>query len=573
VKDPREPFSWWQQANSTAPLAAVFAEPRDYDIVLVAGEVDDARPWRFSLRNGQVVDIVIETRQAAPGTLALLIPSVDNEPWMFLVIPAEKDRDAPRALSAGPSNQSFAKSAGVATPTFAPDGRTGDRAIDEVINALLHDDAAKLAKRTGYLAGREVRSVPNTDPAIRGDYRNETVRSPLAEWTQRLASGQPSLYAVFSSEVADVEIVLAVKNHSGAEEAWKFAVRSSEILEVEIHSSLLSPPPILQALTEEAVPSVPLNYYRFFVLPPREDLPVGPNTYPLSTRTGDIDVDRLIGFLESHDSAGLIASAASPREFVERPCIGTRSPLDATSLDILMRGIAAKTFRLNAVARVPPGWDPPASNVMILIEELNPYSWESLAIYERDGRIVGVSAGGYCSPKSFYPPATLLVAPPALGGQIDRERRSGIEAVDSIIDTLEARNEPRLASLIQYSKVPCSRDLGVGTPPKCPDGTPPGTPIDALGRGCEGSYFVPPTAAADLIRTLREPILYALVERPPAAAGGSPVLAATLIQGRGVTSTLLIANGRIVGIETTCPAPSDPIWQVRGAPDFLLPPP
>jgi hypothetical protein len=160
-----------------------------------------------------------------------------------------------------------------------------------------------------------------------------------------------------------------------------------------------------------------------------------------------------------------------------------------------------------------------------------------------------------------------------LGGQIDRERRSGIEAVDSIIDTLEARNEPRLASLIQYSKVPCSRDLGVGTPPKCPDGTPPGTPIDALGRGCEGSYFVPPTAAADLIRTLREPILYALVERPPAAAGGSPVLAATLIQGRGVTSTLLIADGRIVGIETTCPAPSDAIWQVRGTPDFLLPPP
>jgi DNA-binding CsgD family transcriptional regulator len=575
VNQPREPFAWWRQSSGPAPPAGVFLEPRDFDIVLVVGAGETAQPWRFSILEGRIIDVAIVNTAATPSSLASLTPSADDEPGSFLVIPPEQSRPPPRGLASGPFAEPSPPPSGVASPTFAPDGRTGDSQLDALIEALLHEDAGGLESRGG-LPAREVRRIANTDPSRRGDYRLESVRVSATQWPGRLASASRSLYAVYTADPADAEILLTVHTSAGGDEAWQFGVLNGKVAEVEIRTAEDAVSLSFTELAADALPSVPLYYERFYVLPPQDQLPPVPPSHAITVRTGDPGVDRLLTLLETRDADALLAAIASPdqSQLLVRQCFGDDTRRDQAYAQSWSKEVLAPGLRLHAVASLPDGYEPAAEHLIILVSPLNPYRWQTAGILERNGLILGVIPTAACQPQGLYPPSAYLVPPPETGVAIDNPtRRSGIPAVDAVIDALQSGDEATIAALIQYGKVPCAAFTGLGSPPKCPDGVAPGTPVDALERGCEGSYFVPPTASAQLIRFIGNSSLYALVERPPATPGGPPVLALTLAKPQGSASTLLIQDGRITRVETSCPAPAGPIWAVRGTPDFLLSPP
>ncbi|HWO72231.1 MAG TPA: hypothetical protein VNN21_01590, partial [Dehalococcoidia bacterium] len=97
VKDPREPYAWQQANPPPLPRAAVYGGEREYDVVLVVEEPGgEANPWRFSILDGRIVDIVIDNQLRSPGQpqeagvplvprLANLTPSPERETDKFAV--------------------------------------------------------------------------------------------------------------------------------------------------------------------------------------------------------------------------------------------------------------------------------------------------------------------------------------------------------------------------------------------------------------------------------------------------------------------------------------------------------
>lgn len=548
--------------------------PRDYDIVLVSDEpqgVDTA--WRFSVADGAIIDVFV-TPVSGTGPdgmrphrgLRGLIPSPTDEEGAFAVLPPEETWPAPDYPTRTPGRPSEPPPAGVAEPTYAPDGRTGDPALDQIIEALLTSTAAELQTRFGDKAARQVQRAP--DPQRPGNWLTQQVRVAARDWAPRLASAPRTLYAVFTGYSVDVSIVLSVDTGGRDPEAWEFGFIDGRLVDLGIEvpaDDPTLPPPL------SGVPSVDSEYERYYVLPPRDTLPKPPPSRPLSVRTGDPGVDAILDLLAARDARGLAASAAPAGSVTYRACLDSDKEPSPAEIEQWAAETAAADYRLHAVALVPDGYRPAAEHVIVLLKEVSRFRWEGLGIYERDGRIVGMSPG--CSVQGYYLPAKILLPPPPSGQVPPASRRSGIASVDALVDALQAGDEAAISAMIEYGKVPCSTATGVGVPPRCPDGVAPGTPVDALERGCEGSYFVPPSAPARLVTQLGKSGLYAVVERSPPSETKPVVYAITFIESEWSANTLLLTEGRIVRFETFCPAPANPLWQLRGQPDFLLLPP
>ncbi len=583
VKDPREPFPWWDQPPLPTPRAAVLAAPRDFDVVLIVESSDGRKhPWRFSVASDRVIDVVIDRGVDPSGfdrplvrKLGYLTPSPDDEPGMFLVLPPQEMRPPPVGLGIGPGWPG-GPPAPVRAPSLAPDGRTGEPAIDRIVDQLVSADAATLLSTYPELAARQQACDPSCDD----------VRVPPAVWTSRLAAGRRSLYAVFTGDPADALIVLAVDGGGPVAEGWRFAVRAGRPAQVDIFVPSLDRtgplPPFLYGAAAHT-PAPARDYERFYVLPPQGELPRAPRTHAMSARTGDAGVDALLATLEARDAAKLLSAFADPEKLLVRKCYGTESTQDRAYAESWSRTVAGQLYGLHSVVRLPAGYQPTADHLVIAIRQMKPYWWDGVGILERAGKIVGVvTDDGACAPQMMYPPAGYLVPPPR-GGELDASRRSGIGMIDAILDAAAARDEKAMAGLIDYSKRACGDGGGPpGTnPPQCPSGSRPGTLVDILPWiVCEGGFATRETAASSLVREVGPDAgasLYAVLPAPTdprATMPPSPPFAmAVLVWKRGDVMTLAVGEHGVSSVGRTC-GPSNPGTAIHaGQPTFLLSPP
>jgi len=367
VKDPREPYAWQQPIAPPLPRAAVYAGEREYDVVLVVEEPGgEPNPWRFSVLDGRIVDVVIDNQLRSPGQpqeagvplvprLANLTPSPEREPDKFAVLPPESEWLPPLPLVPAGGGPPSPPPAPVAQPSYAPDGRTGDAKLDAVIDALLTGDAKKLASRFDGLAGRESRCFRRSQTT--GVCYIEQVRVPLLDWTSRLAGGGRELFAAVTDDPVDVRVFLTVHGRGDATETWAFGIDGGEVVELAIG---LTPPD----------PS--FEYERFYVLPPRDKLPQAPAGRPLSVRAGDPGADRLLALVEAKDAPGLLAGLAAPDSVLVRDCPGAESVKDAAFARGWAGQLVARVVSVHAVARVPAGAYPAADHLLVLVVQDNP---------------------------------------------------------------------------------------------------------------------------------------------------------------------------------------------------------
>jgi DNA-binding CsgD family transcriptional regulator len=581
VRDPREPYPWMQSIVPQVPRASVYDGRRDYDVLLVVEPTTDSLvAWRFSVLDHRLVDIVIDNpsfssgpdRSQLPLTARLvnLMPSLDDQRDSFVILPPEEQWPPPVIRSPGGP----APPANVASRSFAPDGRTGNAALDEAIETLLDEDAAGLASEFPDLAVAEQLCDP--DPNHSGVCHSRNVRVPNKTWTQRLAAGRRSLYAVATNNPFEAKIFLAVDAGGDAAEAWVFGFDGRSIAQLTIHPPLPSairPPDLLSSSgyywssVENVTPDPSFQYEEFIVLPPKDRLPKPPAGHDLSVRTGAQGVDRLLVLVAARDAAGLAASAASPDPLLVRSCNDSDALQNAAGLEVWLREVLPRATKIDSVARVPAGYVPASQHLILIQTELNPYRWGTIGIYEDGGRVVGVLlAEVSCAPFALYPPGGFVVPPPAGGvPAADPSRRSGIAIVDAVLDAAYAGNEAAMGRLVSYQQVPCgAQDIG----PPCPQGAPAGTPVEAIpSTVCHGGFETRDTAPQALVRDISNTGLYAIPVRSP--PGATFVVMAS---AQGGSLAMSFDDNGVTGISRLC-GPPQPEWLMTGNPSFLLPPP
>ncbi|MDA1061781.1 MAG: hypothetical protein O2895_02570 [Chloroflexi bacterium] len=493
-----------------------------------------------------------------------------------------------RPATAEPSPTPAAEPEG---PSIAPDGRTSNPAINALIETLLGADAAALEARLGSVPGRAGFSAGAT----------ELRDVPIAEWTARLGAAGRRLYAVTrtdpqQSPPSDIEITLAVSEEARPVEAWRFAFRKGELVDLVLGISGLP----------GAVPSVVAFSERFLVLPPLQDLPQPPPGHALSVRTGEAGVDALLALIEAGDADGLLAAveyASTPCQADALPSCGgeaagtrvdalpVRAPHFATQMqasadvELLLRELLRHPTTLHAVARVPAGFAPTADHLLIMIIESAPFDWETWGLFERDGTVVGVHRPTGTSPLGLYPPLAVLAAPPDDVTSIDPARRSGDALIDAVLDALDAGDAAALEALVDYQQLGCVLTAdGIGHPPICAADEPEGTVVDVLlFAQCEGAYPRASNTFARLQRIAADSwVLFAAVnlgaepERPGAIRGSTQ---AVLLDIAGETArwgslAMTFTNSGIASIVFSCgfEDPAATIWPGH-APSFLLAPP
>ncbi len=446
--------------------------------------------------------------------LAVLLSDDEASP------PPELLATATTGASVSPSPTSAASG-----PTIAPDGRTPDPALNALIETLLTDNADGLIQRHGGVFIQEY--IPE-----RGLGR----RIPATEWAPLLAASQRSLYAVAKghpqvSPPRDVDVVLTAMR-DGKREGWRFAVDDGKVVDLYVGDQ-----------PSTLVASVTGTYEQFLVLPPVEDLPKPPVAHSLSTRTGDPSVDSLLDVLGKRDAGGLVARVQYNQGTIpEQSCGGRREAFDQDAVQRWIGVFAPQTHSLHAVARLPDGYQPPASHLVIIVVETAPYDWEMIGLLEAEGKVVSLLTG--CAP---YPPSAFLVAPPPDGiSSLRPDRRSGHTALDGVLDALGTKDLTAFLARIDWAQVGCiTQSQGIGSPPICRPGGPEGTLIDVMPTlGCEGHYGRRDEIRYEQSLLAVDWLLYAVVSEPP---GTSPY-------ERGEVSAFLAQAG----------------WKPS---DFLQPPP
>ncbi len=449
---------------------------------------------------------------------------------------------------------------------MAPDGRTSDPALNALIEHLLSDDAVALERRFGTLDARESGGGTTDDRML-----------PASQWAPRLAAAARSLYAVAPDQPQAgprhaVDVVLAVDSPE-AHEGWRFAVAGNDVVDLTI---LQDPRYAAGGPLED-----------FLVLPPAKDLPQPPAGYAFAAgvpETGVPSVDTLVGALAAHDAAALTAAARYKQGTLPARHCNVDQSLDAGDVASRFESLAIQAYALQAVATVPDGFQPPADHLLVVVLETAPYRWTQAGLLEAGGQIVGLLTE--CVP---YPPRAFIVPPPsASDAAIDPGRRSGVAAVDAVLDALAAKDCAALVAAIDFSEVGCVvAPSGIGSPPLCRADEAPGAPVAVLPSAqCEGGYVR--RDEMDGLLDFLLPVdwrLYAVVDRGPVAPATDGFfrgqVAAVLVPAGNDAqhgALLLYLNDRgITTIQTGCgqDSPATQIGRAStdGAPNFLLAPP
>ena len=566
--------------QTTVPSALIFDESRDYDVLLLAaGETTTEQPWRFSIRDGQLIDVIIdhiEPSEELPGPYPLLyriyslLPSPDDDPGRFLVLPPDGYWPIPeRVESSGPPPTLQASR----EPSMAPDGRTGDPAIDALIETLVHGNPAALKREFSDIPARQENCIPIPDNL--GACSIEYERVSPAGWIARFASSGRSLYAVADND----PVVIAITADTGADSAdgWRFGVRNGRLLDVEFRAGEARPelppgaspsPTYFWSRVLNYAPDPAYQYEEFLVLPPLEMLPEAPAWYDLSTRSGDAGIDSILALLEARDAEGLQAAFAAPLELTVRDCRFSDPEDKTAAAEAWARDTAERATKLHAISNTPEGYHPAAEHVIEVVLEVNPLRWHGTAIMERDGEIVGVVVGEDCSAGGMSPGPRNYLVPPldTTLEQFESSRRSGVPWIDAVLDAMQSGDETAWEGLIDWGETTCGNwDYA----PPCPPGIEPGGTIDAVSTsGCHGGYATRESPPRPRIGSGAHDELYAVV-----GVGGASSATILLVNDAGGTTSVGVTTEGLSSIAQGCGV-YHPEWRTpQGEPDYLLPPP
>ena len=496
-----------------------------------------------------------------------------------------------------------------ATPApHAPDGRTGDPALDAIIEALLTEDEAGLTAQFGSI------------DAYQEDNPRET-------WMAQFTAEDRSFYAVRTATLRaralaplDYEIIIATPGDFYPA-AWLFGVIDGTVVRVYTSGSGVNVRDYVAGFDDE--------YENYIVLPPAEDLPQPPDGHALSVRIGDAGVDELLALVEANDVDALLDVVEYRRE----PCTGPLLEIEpcatpgATSVDVVpvSRDEPGQSITVELcdndlslqdptyVQRWFEVWDLPvaihavatthreyarrdgipigADHEILVVLQLEPYEWRFASLYERDGRIVGLR----CGRDALYPdPREIpyIVEPPEDGAIPPRSRRSGIGPVDAALDALQSSDAAAFGAQIDPEMVACiTFQGGLGSPPRCREGESPETPLRVTTLvACEGGYvrlddlFGPNAERPPAVLNESDWRLYALIEVGPVGAYRRTEMEAvfispTLYENRDGetwphTASIGFTAEGISIIRIGCESsPAGSIVQRRLSPSFLLPPP
>jgi DNA-binding CsgD family transcriptional regulator len=450
---------------------------------------------------------------------------------------------------------------------FAPDGRTGDAAIDDIIDDFLSMDAVELEATFGELMARD--TTIDGHPSL-----------AASEWIPRLVAAERSLYSAYRESRTsgvipprEANFVLSIRETDGRVTGWSLAVDNGQVVDFIIGESPAA-----------YTPDIGFNHERFLVLPPPDQLPQPPPFNGLTTRTGDADVDNLIGLVGANDAVGLL-DLVEPAVAI-RDCSGSPTQNDVRAAE-LIRSVAEKGIGLHAVAVIPDGYQPTANHSLIFVVEDSRYVWSGVSLVERDGRIVGLDTCPDYAIHALYPPRANPVPPLTDLNDLDTSRRSGVGVIDTFLDALAAGDIATMDSLVDYEQQGCIVEpAGIGGPPFCEEDEAEGTILDVLLMAqCEGFYQRRenmPSTLQDLAEGTWA--LYAVADLGPPSQQteflrGSYV--AVVVDpvnpppGPFINGLALSFNEvGLTAIRYPCGQsdPDDLVW-TGGSPDFLLPPP
>ncbi|MDA0270016.1 MAG: hypothetical protein O2798_02070 [Chloroflexi bacterium] len=168
---------------------------------------------------------------------------------------------------------------------------------------------------------------------------------------------------------------------------------------------------------------------------------------------------------------------------------------------------------------------------------------------------------------------------PPFGHPLDT--RTGIPTVDAIVDAYLAQDADRLRALARYESSPCATTTTndwYGPPPQCPDGVPPGTPLEIMTVvGCHGGILTPD----DMQRGWRAPISDQIRLYAVATADGHTdpraehvvFFANAIGGGNDLGMVFVTGSGGYIHLDSGCGfSPVDMVERYQPL-DFLLPPP
>lgn len=177
------------------------------------------------------------------------------------------------------------------------------------------------------------------------------------------------------------------------------------------------------------------------------------------------------------------------------------------------------------------------------------------------------------SPTTGTPTSTSTVSDP-------NARRTGIPAVDDVIDAMLGGNAVTLIHLVEFTPMPCVPAKAVYQPLQCPDGVSEGAIIQVLPIiACEGTYGTPEMTTRNYENLVDwEPALYAVLgvgSAWPYGPADYVIVFSYDLPAEGTYGIgLVVAGDRIVGTWVGCQPLTERITEyliARGAP-VILPP-
>ncbi|MBI2764620.1 MAG: hypothetical protein HYX53_01775 [Chloroflexi bacterium] len=152
--------------------------------------------------------------------------------------------------------------------------------------------------------------------------------------------------------------------------------------------------------------------------------------------------------------------------------------------------------------------------------------------------------------------------------------RSGDAGVDAVLDALASGDPARVIGLIKWTPIGClAQPMGIGSPPKCPDGVAEGTLLDSLQGACaEGFYILRESLTGNPEFNLFRPQpLYAVWRDTGNLAWISHDAVALYGTPGGFATEVFIDGGKIAGFSACLLNPARILSEVPAA-NFLIMP-
>lgn len=176
-------------------------------------------------------------------------------------------------------------------------------------------------------------------------------------------------------------------------------------------------------------------------------------------------------------------------------------------------------------------------------------------------------------PPSATPEATATTQTPT--GFHDPGTRSGVPAVDQVLEALAQRDQAALRDLAVLVSAPCrmpGSEYGEDPQPECWAGVPAGTPVQAfLDGACSPLFIYDLAEAGERAGSLASPQRYVYAVYEGGFGVGGPAAFTVVVNSGGIagesraTQISLDAAGRIIGV-ISCSHISPELWTAPGVP-------